>query len=81
MLNIPIDELTKQYTLHVHVSGYRRWLVRLAIANNLIRLAGWVAGMNVEFHFGGEDGLRLKEAAQMAKELSGKLSPYLTEED
>ena len=53
--SIPIDDLTHSVTFEINIVGYRGWLARLALAKILMRLACWVAGVNVEINEGGNE--------------------------
>lgn len=43
------QDLAKKLTVTVEIKRYNQWLVRLWIAKQLIRLAGFVAWVDVEF--------------------------------
>lgn len=47
-LKIPAASLTDRMTFVVRVTGIRRLRVRIFIATQLIRLAGWVSGCRTE---------------------------------
>jgi hypothetical protein len=45
-VDIPLDEITKGITIELNIKGYRGWIARLKIAEFLIRLGCFIAGMN-----------------------------------
>ena len=49
-VNIPIADLTKSMTGNVSITGLNRWKVKLWIGTNLIKLAAYIMGMNVEIN-------------------------------
>lgn len=49
-IKVPLTSVTSQYTMHIKVTGMRRWRFRMWCATRLIHLAALIApvGMNVE---------------------------------
>jgi len=46
-INVPLRRL-EDVTLTVHVEVTKKWRLRLWLATQLIRLAGWILGSRVE---------------------------------
>jgi hypothetical protein len=61
---IPISRVTKEVTMHVSVTGFRSFKLRLSIAKILIRLAAFVAGMGIE--------IKIQESSDGKKTTDGK---------
>lgn len=49
MATLTAKGMAKSITLVVRFKGFKQWSFRLWIATQLIRLAAWVAWVNVEF--------------------------------
>lgn len=47
-MDVSVKCLANSVTLQVRLVGARQWSIRLRVAAALIRLAAWVAWMNVE---------------------------------
>jgi len=56
-IDIPMASVTKDVTVNVKLTGFRRWHLRLRIGLVLMRLAIWISGMGckVEEPKDGED--------------------------
>jgi len=48
-IDLNINDVTQKITLSVNIIGYKGWLLRLKVGIFFIRLACWIANINVEF--------------------------------
>lgn len=48
-MKVSANDIAKDLTLNVTITGYRGWLIRLKVAILLIHLACYISGMNVKF--------------------------------
>lgn len=46
-IHLNANQVAHAITAHVTIHGYRGWLIRLAVAKLLIRLACWIAGVGL----------------------------------
>jgi hypothetical protein len=46
--NIDVNNLTRQITVQVSITGYKRLRVKMYLGRQLIRLGVWIMGMNCE---------------------------------
>jgi hypothetical protein len=55
-INLTANEVAHEITAHVTIHGYRGWLINLAVARLLIRLACWIAGFGLIVDMEESDG-------------------------
>lgn len=48
-MKIPANDLARNITLNVTITGYHGWLIRLKVAMLLIRFACYISGMGLRF--------------------------------
>ena len=46
--NINVNDLTKTITLHITITGYKKFRIKLYVGTFLIRLGIWIIGMKGE---------------------------------
>lgn len=44
---VPMSVVARRVTMHVTMTGVRRFTLRLRLATQLLRLAAWVAGFGI----------------------------------